>query len=151
MKSTRAATVTSRLLSQAVAYKFCYNWAPLDPRKHTTMNHNPHNMYLDLYEYGEYPDWYHVCSTAPKTYQPQVVNILVATLNARYVPHPSLREPTSMRSFSSPSASASGTGSWPRTSTRRKSSMKFTPHSSASSPRASSSGKAGSPGSSSKN
>jgi hypothetical protein len=150
MKSTRAAAVTSKLLSQALAFKFCYNWAPLDPRKHTTMNHNPHNMYLDLYEYGEYPDWYHLCSTAPKTYQPQVLNILVATLNARYVTHPSLRAPTSMRSFSSPNASASGIGSSPRTSARRKSSMKSTPHSSASSPQASSSGKAGSRGSSNK-
>lgn len=86
MKTTlRTSVVASNLLSKAIAFKFCYKWAPLDPRKHTTMNHNPHNMYLDLYEYGHYPDWYHVCSTAPKTYQPQVINIVVATLNARYV------------------------------------------------------------------
>lgn len=86
MKTTLNTTkLASNLFSQAVVYRFCYNWAPLDPRKHTTMSHNPHNMYLDLYEYGEYPDFYHVCSTAPRTYEPQVVNILVAALNARYV------------------------------------------------------------------
>jgi len=37
------------LLNKTISYKFCYNWAPLDPRKHNTMNHNVHNMYLDLY------------------------------------------------------------------------------------------------------
>jgi hypothetical protein len=82
LSTSRLAT---NLLSRAVAFSFCYNWAPLDPRKHTTMNHNPHNMYLDLYEYGEYPDWYHVCSTAPTTYQPKVIDIIVSTINARYV------------------------------------------------------------------
>lgn len=116
MKSTvRTSGVAARLLQQAVAFRFCYNWAPLDPRKHTTMNHNPHNVYLDLYDYGHYPDWYHVCSTAPKTYQPQVIAILVSALNARYVRLPPRRAPTSTPSSCSPSASASGTASWPRT------------------------------------
>lgn len=96
-------------------YGFCYNWAPMDPRKHTTMNHSPHNMYLDLYEYGHYPDWYHVCSTAPKTYQSKVVNIIVDTINRKYVPLPSPRAPPSPPTSSSPSASGSGTGSWGRT------------------------------------
>jgi hypothetical protein len=133
----RTSSVASNLLCQAVAFKFCYNWAPLDPRKHTTMNHNPHNMYLDIYEYGQYPDWYHVCSTAPKTYQPQVINIIVATLNARYVSDHSCREPTLMLSFFFPNASGNGIGSFPRISKLRKSSMSFTPLSSASFPQAS--------------
>jgi hypothetical protein len=112
MKSTvRTSGVAARLLQQAVAFRFCYNWAPLDPRKHTTMNHNPHNIYLDLYDYGHFPDWYHVCSTAPKTYQPQVVALLVSALNARYVSLPPRRAPTSMLNSCSPSASASGIAS----------------------------------------
>lgn len=85
MKTLSTSRVASSLLTRAVGFRFCYNWAPLDPRKHTTMNHSPHNMYLDLYEYGQYPDWYHVCSTAPKTYQPKVVNIIVDTINRKYV------------------------------------------------------------------
>lgn len=143
MKTTlRTSKVASNLLCQAVAFKFCFNWAPLDPRRHTTMNHNPHNIYLDLYEYGEYPDWYHVCSTAPKTYQPQVVNVLVATLNARYVCSPSLREPTSLLSFFFPSASENGIGSFPRTSKFKRNSMSFIQPSSLNFHQASSFGKA---------
>lgn len=116
MRSTvRTSMMASRLLQEAVAFRFCYNWAPLDPRKHTTMSHNPHNVYLDLYEYGQYPDWYHVCSTPPKTYQPQVVSILVSALNARYVYFPSCRAPPSTQTSSFPSDIASGTVSWPRT------------------------------------
>lgn len=116
MKSTvRTSGVAARLLQQAVAFRFCYNWAPLDPRKHTTMNHNPHNVYLDLYDYGHYPDWYHVCSTAPKTYQPQVVALLVSALNTRYVPLLTRREPKLMLTSSTPNASANGTASWPKT------------------------------------
>lgn len=42
------------LLNKNINFRFCYNWAPLDPRKHNTMNHNINNMYLDLYEYGQY-------------------------------------------------------------------------------------------------
>ncbi len=85
LNPVKISRVASSLLCRAVTYNFCVDWAPLDPRKHTTMNHNPHNMYLDLYEYGQYPDWVHVCSEAPRTYQPQIVNIITAVINARYV------------------------------------------------------------------
>jgi hypothetical protein len=45
--------VASKLMTRAVVYNFNVNgWAPFDPRKHTTMNHNVHDMYMDLYEYG---------------------------------------------------------------------------------------------------
>jgi hypothetical protein len=36
-------------------YSFCLNKALLNPYKHTTMMHSPHNMYVDLYDFGEYP------------------------------------------------------------------------------------------------
>jgi hypothetical protein len=43
-------------MTQAVVYNFNINgWAPLDPRKHITMNHNIHDLYLDSWEYGHYP------------------------------------------------------------------------------------------------
>lgn len=125
----RTSRLASNLLNQAVAFRFSFNWAPMDPRKHTTMSHHPHNIYLDLYDYGHYPDFYHICSTAPRTYEPQVINILVATLNARYVCTASCRERRSMLSFFFPSASGNGIGSFPRTSKLRKNSMMFILHS----------------------
>ena len=33
-------------------YSFCLNKALLNPYKHTTMMHSPHNMYVDLYDFG---------------------------------------------------------------------------------------------------
>ena len=96
-------------MRQAVVFNFSANgWAPMDPRKHTTMNHNPHNMYLDLYEYGHYPDWVHVCSKAPSTYQPQVLSILAATLSKRYVPASPPRAKTSPPSSCSPRPAEAG-------------------------------------------
>lgn len=78
LKATlKSSSLASQLMSKAVVFGFCINWAPLDPRKHTTMSHNMHNMYIDLYNFGQYPDWYHVCSTAPKTYEPQVISLVV--------------------------------------------------------------------------
>jgi hypothetical protein len=44
-----------RLNNSALAFGFCLNKAHLDPYKHTTMNHSPHNMFVDLYDFGEYP------------------------------------------------------------------------------------------------
>lgn len=44
-------------LLRKTKFGFCLNgMALLDPRKHNTMNHNHHNMYLDIYEYGQYPE-----------------------------------------------------------------------------------------------
>lgn len=80
-----ASRLASNVVNKAIAYRFCVNFAPLDPRKHVTMNHNHHNMYLDIYEYGQYPDWVHPCSTAPRTYESQVINILAQTLTERFV------------------------------------------------------------------
>lgn len=51
MKSTlRTSRIVSHMLNKTISFKFCLGgWAPLDPRKHTTMAHNSNNMYLDLY------------------------------------------------------------------------------------------------------
>ena len=81
----RTSKITSTIFNKAVSYNFCYGFAPLDPRKHTTMNHAPHNMYLDLWEYGQYPDWVHIHSVPSRTYENHVVNTIVPQLNAKYV------------------------------------------------------------------
>ena len=92
MKALSASRAASGVLSRAVSYRFClFGWAPLDPRKHITMNHNHHNMYLDLYEYGQYPDWVHIHSVPARTYEPVVIDTLVAALNQRLVLHSSFR------------------------------------------------------------
>ena len=72
-----SSSLASQLMNKAVVFGFCINWAPLDPRKHTTMSQSILIMYIDLYNFGQYPDWYHVCSTAPKTYEPQVISLVV--------------------------------------------------------------------------
>ena len=85
MRAVNASRITAGVVRQAVAYRFSVNgFAPLDPRKHNTMNHYVHNMYLDLYEYGKYPEWVHICSVAPRTYESQVLNIVSKTLNERF-------------------------------------------------------------------
>lgn len=86
MMRTVKMTSLASLLSQS-RYGFCINgFALLDPRKHTTMNHNHHNMHLDLYEFGQYPDFVHICSTAPRTYEPQVIEIVAKFISQRTVP-----------------------------------------------------------------
>jgi hypothetical protein len=81
MRAVSAFRVGSSIFAKANAYAFCLNFAPLDPRKHTTMNHNIHNMYLDLWEYGQYPDWVHICSVPARTYEEQVLQITAKTLS----------------------------------------------------------------------
>ncbi len=41
-----------RLNSNYVQYGFCMGKALLNPYKHTTMSHSPHNMFVDLYDFG---------------------------------------------------------------------------------------------------
>ncbi len=82
------ANTTRRLLSlnkYALRFGFCINKAHLDPYKHTTMSHNPHNMFVDLYDFGEYPDVILPSSVAAKTYQPIVVSTAVDVLNSKFV------------------------------------------------------------------
>ena len=77
-----------RLLSlnnNAIRMGFCLNKAHLDPYKHTTMNHSPHNMFVDLYDFGEYPEIVVQASIAPRTYQPVVVSNAVDVINQRFV------------------------------------------------------------------
>lgn len=81
MRALNPAKIANNIFKRANSYRFCVHWAPADPRKHVTMNHNVQNMYLDLYEYGEYPDWVHNCSVPARTYEPQVVNIIASTLS----------------------------------------------------------------------
>lgn len=124
--SVKVSRLASGLLRQAVAFKFCVDWAPMDPRKHTTMNHNPHAMYLDVYEYGHYPDWVHICSKAPSTYQPQVLSILAAALSARYVLLPAPRPRPSLPPSSSPTPTAPGLACSARISRSANNSTSYT-------------------------
>ena len=77
--------IATRLLTQASRYNFCWGFALLDPHKHNTMNHNPNNMYIDKWDYGQYPDFWNNHSISARTYEPQVINIVVSALNERYV------------------------------------------------------------------
>lgn len=81
------ARTTKALLANknALRFGFCLNKAFLDPYKHTTMNHYPHNMYVDLYDLGEYPEIIAPSSIAPRTYEPVLIATVVDILNARYV------------------------------------------------------------------
>ena len=131
--------IATRLLGQASQYNFCWGMGLLDPRKHTTMNHNPNNMYIDLWDYGQYPDWWHNHSIAPRTYEPQVANILLNTLNQRYVTPMPCRDSTSPTRTSKPKPIGSGKSGSPKTSKSANSSTNFTRPSSATSPKESSS------------
>ena len=44
-----------RLSIKANVFGFCVGKALLNPYKHTTMSHSPHSMFVDLYDFGEYP------------------------------------------------------------------------------------------------
>lgn len=82
---TRTARSLLRL-NNNIVFGFCLNKAHLNPLKHTTMNHYPHNMYVDLYDFGEYPEVIAPASIPARTYQPIVVATTVDILNAKYVP-----------------------------------------------------------------
>lgn len=81
---TRTARSLLRL-NNNIVFGFCLNKAHLNPLKHTTMNHYPHNMYVDLYDFGEYPEVIAPASIPARTYQPIVVATTVDILNAKYV------------------------------------------------------------------
>lgn len=74
-----------KLNNASLKFTFCLNKAFLDPHKHTTMNHYPHNMYVDLYDFGEYPEVILQTSIAPKTYQSVLLATTVDVINAKYV------------------------------------------------------------------
>ncbi len=78
---------TSKNLSKLTQLRasFCVGKALLDPYKHTTMSHSVHNMFVDLYPIGVYPEIIQVQSVAPRTYQPIVVSTCVDILNTAYV------------------------------------------------------------------
>lgn len=76
--------VSSRLLRNSVA-GFCINKGYLNPAKHITMNHNPHNVYIDSYEIGEYPELVEIMSQPARTYEPAVARTLLEVINKKYV------------------------------------------------------------------
>jgi hypothetical protein len=74
----------SRIFSQPVK-GFCIFKGYLDPHRHITMSHNPHNVYVELYEIGQYPEVVEIMSQPPRTYEPIVVKSLVETINTHFV------------------------------------------------------------------
>ena len=74
----------SRICFQS-AYRFADNKKYLDPSKHIVMNHFPHAYYIDYWPIGQYPETYLIGSVASAAYQPQVEQIIIDTLNSRYV------------------------------------------------------------------
>lgn len=69
------------LIKRSVAYRptaqFCIYKGYLDPHKHNTMNHNIHNVYIELYDTGVYPEWVVNQSEAARTYEPQAYSLVV--------------------------------------------------------------------------
>ena len=118
-----------RLLSahnNALRFGFCLNKALLDPYKHTTMNHSPHNMFVDLYDFGEYPEVILPASIPARTYQPAVVSTLVDVLNKKYVNlFLIIRAPISLLKISIITCKNHGAGSFKKISTLMPALMKF--------------------------
>ena len=85
MRAINATRIVSNIFQRANRYSFCVGWAPADPRKHTTMHHSINNMYLDLWEYGHYPDWVHIGSVPSRSYEAQVVDIMASSINSHLV------------------------------------------------------------------
>ena len=95
MRALKMSGCTSLL--RQTKYGFClHGFALLDPRKHNTMNHNISNMYLDVYEFGQYPDIIELHSIAPRTYEAQILEIVSASLSERTV---TLTSPRALRSL----------------------------------------------------
>ena len=119
IKAFKTAQIAERLLRRS-RFGFCVGVSLLNPQRHITMNHNSHNMYLDLFEYGQYEDLVLIGSEAPRTYEPQVLSLLTRALSTRYVPLPPLRAPPSPPTSSSPTVSAAGPASSHRTCACRR-------------------------------
>jgi hypothetical protein len=54
-KLSPIARIASKLLTKQ-KFGFCINHGYLNPAKHITMNHNPHNIYIDAWDIGQYPE-----------------------------------------------------------------------------------------------
>ena len=67
---------------------FCINKGMLDPSKHTSMNHVPHNVYIDLWDLGQYPEIITQSSIAPRTYVDKVIMTIVEAIKEKYVLFP---------------------------------------------------------------
>lgn len=64
---------------------FCVFRGYLDPHRHNTMNHNPHNVYIDLWDVGQYPEVVDMSSKPSRLYEPIVIDIAVEVFNNAYV------------------------------------------------------------------
>lgn len=58
----------SKLLHSRIAYNYMFK-ALHDPSKHAYMNKFPHNVYLDYWPIGQYPETYIVGSVPSAAYQ----------------------------------------------------------------------------------
>ena len=65
----RFVPLVRRSLTYRPAAGFCLYKGYLDPHKHNTMNHNIHNVYIELYDVGVYPEWVVNQSEPARTYE----------------------------------------------------------------------------------
>lgn len=124
MRVSPVLRATSSLLSRQTSMSFCINKAMLDPTKHIYMNHVPHNVYVDYWPMGQYPDLHLLGSVASAAYQPQVTSILLETINSRYVPLFISRMSSSPRQISSNSDGTISSRTPSRPTNQRTSSWK---------------------------
>ena len=76
---------TSSLLTKTVASGFCFGKGLLDPHKHIFMHHNPHNVYVDYWPLGQYPEYIVTHSVASKQYEPRIKEIILDCIKTKYV------------------------------------------------------------------
>lgn len=77
--------IARKALSSRPSAGFCLFKAYMDPHKHNTMNHNIHNVYIELYDTGDYPEWIVNQSEPSKAYQPEVYSLIVDVLKTEHV------------------------------------------------------------------
>lgn len=75
----------SRAMMRAPSAGFCMFKSYLDPHKHNTMNHNIHNVYIELYDTGIYPELVVNQSEPSRAYEEQLRSLAVDILKSDYV------------------------------------------------------------------
>lgn len=81
----RFAPRAARSLLSRPSAGFCLYKSYMDPHKHNTMNHNLHNVYIDLYDVGVYPELVINQSEPSRVYEEQLRSLAVGILSKDYV------------------------------------------------------------------
>ncbi len=62
--------IAFNVLSSLNKYSFHVNKAIFDPSKHINNQKRMHNMYVDIYDYGQYPEVIRIGSIPSRAYEP---------------------------------------------------------------------------------